>query len=251
MQAIYSASTGLKGQQTRLDTIAAPLANSNTPGYKSARVDFKDALYTSMKHPLGTAEASNLRSGSGVLPAAVSADFSRGTLSATGQTLDFAISGSGFFTVETPAGDTLYTRSGSFGVSAAEEGSYLVTPQGYYVLDRSGNRISLPDDRAGLGVTPDGVLGTPDRSVAVLGIADFSNPDGLLSAGDTCFRESAASGAAFPAENPSVVQGSLEGSNVDLAQELTLLIRSQRAYSLASRALQTADDMEGLANNMR
>ncbi len=149
-------------------------------------------------------------------------------------------------------GETLYTRNGSFGVSDEAEGNFLVTAQGRYVLDREGNRIALPADRTGLSVTPGGVLQTAAGETAALGIVDFSNPNGLLAAGDTCYRASETSGAAVPAgRNTTVKQGSLEASNVDTAREMTFIIRSQRAYSLASRALQTADDMEGLANNMR
>ncbi|HPE15633.1 MAG TPA: flagellar hook-basal body protein [Oscillospiraceae bacterium] len=252
MGAIYSAATGLKGQQTRLDTIAANIANADTAGYKAKRVDFRDALYAAMDAPVGNALEANLLAGSGALVNAASTDFSDGAFSETGGELDFALSGSGFFAVEDAGGETLYTRSGSFAVSSGAYGDYLVTAGGRYVLDRAGNRIALPADRTGLGVTPDGVLRTREGEVAALGIADFPNPDGLLAAGDTCYRASETSGAAVPAgADTTVTQGSLEASNVDMAQELTLLIRSQRAYSLVSRALQTADDMEGLANNIR
>ncbi|MPM36301.1 Flagellar basal-body rod protein FlgG [bioreactor metagenome] len=251
MQAIYSAASGLKNQQTRLDTVAANIANSSTVGYKSARVDFKDALYTAMDNPAGSAMDTNLLAGSGVLVGSISSDFADGALKDTGSELDFAISGSGFFTVENPDGEILYTRNGSFGTTDAQDGSYLVTAQGYYVLDSAGNRISLPKDLAGLRVTSDGRLSTASGSVAALGIAEFTNPEGLLSVGNTCFQETAASGRSVSTgQNTSVVQGSLEASNVDMSQEMTLLIRSQRAYSLASKALQTADDMEGLANDI-
>jgi len=251
MQAIYSAATGLKSQQRRLDTIAANIANANTTGYKAVRVDFKDALYTAMDSPVGGNEARNLFAGSGVMLGATTTGFSNGTLMATGSMFDFAISGSGFFTVENAGGENLYTRSGSFGITSEGGNSLLVTAQGYYVLDAQGNRITLPEDTSGLGVTDTGVLHTASGEVAALGIAEFSNPDGLKFSGDSCFEATEVSGAAVPSQNPAVVQGSVESSNVNLAQELTLLIRSQRAYSLASKALQTADDMDGLANNMR
>ena len=91
---------------------------------------------------------------------------------------------------------------------------------------------------------------TPDGEYGTIGLFRFPNPGGLTASGDTCFSESAASGAPENDENSVIIQGKLENSNVDLAQELTLLIRSQRAYSLASRALATSDDMMGLANNM-
>lgn len=250
MRAIHAAAAGMKGQQVRLDTIAANIANTNTVGYKSVRADFKDALYSAMDNPAGDSEAANLRAGSGVLLSATTTDCSDGAFLSTGVPMDFALSGNGYFTVETPAGEKLYTRNGNFSVSAENGDSYLVTAQGYYVLDDTGSRIRLPQETESISVTQSGELSTPDGTIATLGISGFSNPDGLDAAGDTCYRETANSGTAAPATGVTVVQGSLEQSNVELAQEMTLLIRAQRAYSLASKALQTADDMQGLANNI-
>lgn len=251
MQAIYTAGSGLGRQQTRLDTIAANIANSDTVAYKSTRADFKDALYSLMDSPAVNGEGANLRVGSGVVLSATTTDYSEGSLSATGRLLDFAIQGNGFFSVKDPSGETLYTRNGSFSVSPEDGANELVTAQGYYVLDAGGNRITVPDGVSEISVSEDGRLSTTDGEFAALGIVGFSNPDGLSAAGESCYAATEVSGAPSAAEKVSVVQGSLENSNVDLAQEMTLLIRSQRAYSLASRALQTADDMEGLANNMR
>jgi flagellar basal-body rod protein FlgG len=251
MQAIYTAGSGLRSQQTRLDTIAANIANSDTVGYKSTRADFRDALYSLMDSPAADSEGANLHVGSGVLLNATATDFAEGSLSPTGRLLDFAIQGSGFFSVMNPAGDTLYTRNGSFSVSTEDGANYLVTAQGDYVLDTNGDRIAIPDGAAEISVSKDGGLSASGQQFAVLGITGFSNPDGLSAAGDSCYTATDTSGEPVPAEKVTITQGSLENSNVDLAQEMTLLIRSQRAYSLASRALQTADDMEGLANNMR
>lgn len=251
MQAIYSAASGLKSQQTRLDTVAANLANTDTAGYKASRVEFKDALYTAMDSPAQNAEAANLRAGSGVLLNSISADFSDGSLTDTGAPLDFAISGNGFFTAEDSSGAIVYTRNGNFSVSPQPDGDYLVTGQGYFVLDSEGNRIRLPGDLTGLSVSPSGVLSTKNGQIAELGIAGFANPDGLLAVGNSCYWETEVSGRAVLVGNDvKVSQGSLELSNVDTAQEMTLLIRSQRAYALASRALQTADEMQGLTNNI-
>lgn len=250
MQSIYTAASGLNGQQTRLDTIAANIANSSTSGYKATRVDFKDALYTTMENPVGADEATNLEAGTGVVIGATTTDFTDGALISTGQPLDFAISGDGFFAVQNENGETLYTRDGSFRTVPIDGENYLVTSQGYFVLDSEGNRITIPEGATDFGVTSSGILSTADGEFGKLGLTSFSNPDGLDPVGDTCFRATEVSGPPEAADNATVVQGSIEGSNVNLASELTLLIRSQRAYSLASRALQTADDMEGLANNM-
>jgi len=250
MQAIYTAATGLRAQQTRLDTIASNVSNVNTAGYKSTRVDFKDALYTLMENPAGDSMASNLLTGSGVLLNAATTDFSEGRLEVTNSVLDFAIIGEGFFTLENPQGEILYTRNGSFSLSAEGDVNYLVSSQGCYVLDRDGNRITLPKDLDGLSING-ATLRSADGDLATLGIVTFPNNDGLLAAGQSCYQPSEASGEPVLMEDAHIEQGKIESSNVDLAQELTLLIRSQRAYSLASRALQTADSMDGLANNIR
>lgn len=251
MQAIYTAASGLKGQQTRLDTIAANLANVSTTGYKASRVDFKDTLYTLMDSPLGDAEGRNLLTGTGVRLGSTGADFGDGMLEETGQSLDFAITGAGFFTAERGDGTRIYTRDGSFQVSAEGENNYLVTAQGYYVLDEQGNRISLPEDLSQVSLAQDGTLQTGDGQGVRLAISGFPNPDGLLAVGGSDYIASEASGDPAQVTDTRLEQGSLERSNVELSQELTLLMRSQRAYSLASRALQTADEMEGLANHMR
>ncbi len=251
MQAIYTAGSGLAGQQARLDTIAANVANANTTGYKSVRVDFKDALYALMDSPVSDGEANNLLLGSGVVLNATGSDFSGGPLIETGGPLDFAIRGAGFFTVRTPDGETLYTRNGNFSAGRFDGGSCLVTAQGYEVLDAEGDRIALPESGSGISVSDEGVLSTEAGAFAKLGIAAFANPNGLSAVGETYYAATETSGGPMAEKGMSVTQGSLENSNVNLAQEMTLLIRSQRAFSLASRALQTADDMEGLANNLR
>jgi flagellar basal-body rod protein FlgG len=250
MQATQTAASGMRAQQTRLDTIAANVANVSTIGYKSARADFKDALYTKIKDPVGDSDANNLLRGTGVVLSATGRDFSDGSPQTTGAELDFSISGDGFFMLENGAGERLYTRNGNFAVSVENGGNYLVNADGDYVLSDQGQRIKIPNT-GGISVTADGTLSSGGTEVAKLGIADFDNAEGLSAAGDSCFRETAASGTAYAAQNAQVAQGSLESSNVDLGEEMTLLMRAQRVYSLSSKALQTADEMDGLANNMR
>lgn len=251
MQSLYTAASGLKGQQVRLDTLASNIANASTPGYKSTRVDFKDALYTTMKSPvLLNAADNNLLAGSGVLLDATTVDWGQGANVETGQPLDFAVEGEGFFQVETGGGQVLYTRSGNFTAAVIDNENYLVTPQGYFVLDSEGQRLKLPANGASFSVTDKGVISTTEGEFGKIGIVRFNNPGGLTAEGNANYSVTDASGQPEADENSIVVQGKLENSNVDLAQELTLLIRSQRAYSLASRALTTSDDMLGLANNM-
>ncbi len=249
MQSVYSAASAIKAQQTRLDTIAMNLANVNQNGYKSKRIDFKDALYTAMHSPVEADNGGNLLKGSGVVVGATATNFDAGARITTGKPLDVAITGKGFFTVQGSDGATYYTRGGNFDVSVEGDARYLVTASGNYVLDAAGQRISLPPDTTP-SISPDGVITADGGEVAVIGLVQFQNEEGLLAQGNGLFVQSVASGAPRAATS-TMVQGSVEGSNVELSQELTLLIRTQRAYSLASKALQTADDMDGLSNHLR
>lgn len=251
MQSLYSAGSGLSSQQARLETISSNISNVNTPGFKATRADFKDALYRSMVDPTSlTPEADNLQSGTGVLLESTAINMKQGTVSQTDEPLDFAIEGDGFFQVQDQNGQTLYTRSGSFTVSNEGGEGYLVTSEGYHVLDATGARVHLPANIADLAVDEKGAITAGGKTYGTLGLARFTNSDGLSPVGLTCYRATPASGAAAPDTGSKVVQGSIERSNVDLSEEMTLLIRAQRAYSLASRAVTTTDDMLGLANTM-
>lgn len=251
MQASKTAASGLQAQQERLDLIAADIANVNTVGYKSARADFKDALYTRMVNPAdGQSEADNLLRGSGVILSATNRDFSDGATQETGEELDFSLSKTGFFMLENGNGEHVYTRNGNFSISEENGSRYLVNADGYYVLSKEGTRIRMPGSGS-ISVSEDGTLSYSGRPFSSLAVMTFNNPDGLSAVGNSCYQETATSGGAYTALNAGVSQGSLEGSNVDLGEDLTLLMRAQRAYSLAGKALQTADDMDGLANNMR
>ena len=250
MQSIYTAKLGLKAQQQRLDIIASNMANVSTTGYKGQRTGFKDALYTQMIDPSDTESTANLRQGSGVLVASTYRDFTVGTPVQTGGALDFYLDEDGFFTVQNSAGDILYTRSGAFAVSSEDDGEYLVTGDGYYVLDDNGDPITLPDDTNSISVTPDGILDLGGGNTATLGIATFVNKDGLSQTGKSCYAPTDASGEAVDS-TAEVKQGYLESSNVDVSLELTNMIRTQRAYSLAGKVLTTWDMMASETNNIR
>ena len=251
MQALYTAASGLSAQQLRLGAIASNLANANTPGFKATRNDFKDTLYKNLVDPeLPATPDANLACGTGVRLDATNIDMEQGAIVDTGFPLDFAIEGDGFFRVQDENGRILYTRCGSFTTTNNGEGNYLVTPEGHYVLDADGNRMGMPDDVTTVTVTPDGAISADGVAYGTLGLVSFQNADGLAPAGGTCFEETVSSGPAVAEAGSKIIQGSLERSNVDMSQELTLLIRSQRAYSLASRAVTTTDDMMGLANNL-
>jgi flagellar basal-body rod protein FlgG len=250
MQTLYTAKLGLQAQQQRVNTIGNNIANNQTVAYKAQRVDFKDALYTAMINPADPQSTDNLQQGCGVLVSSTPFNFEQGVPEMTGYVLDFYLDGDGFFTVSDGNGNIQYTRSGNFAVSNEGDGTYLVTASGHYVLDTAQNRIKLPENISDLTVSEDGVLSADNQTVAAMNIVDFPNKDGLQLAGEGCYIETAATGAAVNS-NATVRQGVLESSNVEITTEMTRLIRAQRAFSLASRAVVAWNDMAEKAYNLR
>lgn len=247
LQALYNALSGMRAEQYNIDTIGNNVANINTVAYKSSRVDFADALYEQMRQ---TKEAGGyLQNGSGTYANAVQKDMSAGTSEPTGITTDFMLQGDGYFTVQGPAG-VCYTRDGSFKVAVQNGTGYLVTADGSYVLDASNQRIRIPGDASAITADTAGGLYMNGRKFATMKICTFPNPQGLMSAGNNKLTPTVASGAARAAAQPMVTQGWLEGSNVDIASEMTRLLVAQRAYSVLGTAVKTADEMESLANSM-
>jgi len=256
--ALSIAASGLRNQQFRIDTIANNVANANTVSHKSARLDFKDALYTTgltpgpprTPHPEG-----NQQKGHGVMVAGIGRDFRTGSFETTNRPMDFAIQNEGFFALLNFDGETIYTRNGSFHLSVEDDGTYLVNGEGFYVLDENEDRIMIPFGIDQMNVGTDGTLqfriGDEIVGGARLGLFTFRNLYGLELIGGTNYRQADSAGERLLANDAEIFQGVLEGSNTNLAEEMTRLIRTQRAFQLASRALTTADDMEGIANNMR
>lgn len=252
IQSGYTAAQGIKAQQQRVDAIASNIANINTTGYKSTKVDFKDALYVALQDPSEPEGTDNLQRGSGVLISGMSKIFTQGTYIETNRETDLYLEGEGFFAVQSPEGETFYTRDGSFSKSIEPDGTYLTNSKGYYVLGSNGQKIKLQGDS--MEVTPNGQIsqGGSTLPYATLQIVVFSNQKGLTHFSDNMYAASDASGKPVQSDGTTQVQQkALEGSNVDLANELTKLMRAQRAFSLASRALTTADEMDGTANSMR
>ncbi len=249
MQSVYTAKHGLMAQQQRLNAISSNIANSGTAGYKSQSVGFKDALYTRMIDPKNVESDANLMQGSGLVLSATRRDFTVGTPGLTSQNLDFYLEGDGFFTLSDGGGKTLYTRNGVFSASLENGERYLAAANGYYVLDSAGGRIALPAGDFSLSVSEDGVLDLGDGKSAKLNIVTFVNKEGLFHSGESCYLATDASGG--PKESgATVIQGCLESSNVDIGLEMTKLIRTQRAYSIAARVLSTWNEMESETNNI-
>lgn len=257
-QALWIAKTGLDAQQTRMAVISNNLANTNTTGFKRDRASFEDLLYQTVRQPGGASSEqtqlpSGLSTGTGVRVAATAKQFAQGNLAQTGNALDVAINGRGFFEVLMPDGSTAYTRDGSFQVNAQGE---LVTNAGYPVQPG----LQLPEGAQSVTIGSDGTVSVQVAGqaevvqVGSLTLADFVNPAGLQAKGENLYAETGASG---PAQSGSpgqggvgrLVQGSLEGSNVNVVEELVSMIETQRAYETNAKAISTTDSMLGFLNN--
>ena len=252
-QSLYTAAVGMRAQQQRIDTLANNVANVNTAGFKKSRTDFKDAVYQAMQNPGlpdgGATEALHL--GQGILIDSDKKIMSDGALEETGRSLDLALSGEGFYALENPEGPTLYTRDGVFVSQPQPDGSYaLTTVNGYYVLNQEGERIQnvLPFDD--LSVSSQGQITVGGLFAGQLGRFTFASLEGLASAGSKTYLETDGSGEP-EASQATVYQGYVESSNVDLAEEMTRLMRAQRAYALLGRAISTADQMKATENDIR
>ncbi len=252
IQGLYTAASGLTAQQKNIDVIASNLANVNTNGYKSSRADFKESLARTLMRPRPVEDDTvNLQVGTGVQLAGTVLSQDAGPLVQTDRLLDFSLTGEGYFTLEDANGQARYTRDGAFYVSPQGGYNWLVSADGYYVMDTNNQRIRLPADLSNLSVDDTGLISVTGGAGQRLQVVTFGNPGGLLQAGGNTYVESENSGAMAQSADPGVRQGALEGSNVSVAREVTRLVRAQRAYQLASRAVSTADEMESTANRVR
>lgn len=261
LRSMTTAASGMHAQQTRIDSIANNLANVNTVGFKTARIEFQDLLYEDVAprggvRADGTAPPNPVEVGHGVKIMSSSRNFTQGLIEQTGNELDLAIQDDGFFQVAMPDGTVAYTRDGSFKVDA--EGS-VVTSQGY----RLEPAITLPPDAVSVSVAQDGTVAvmvagndTDPQILGQLELARFQNPGGLSQDGGNLLRATPNSGApllGIPGDLGfgMVQQGFLEKSNVQVVSELVNMITAQRAYELNSRSIQTADDMLQTVNTIR
>ena len=264
MRALWTAASGMTAQQLNVDVISNNLSNVNTTSYKKDRIEFKDLLYETMDRATvlnGQGKPVNLQVGSGTMPVATLKDFSKGSFEKTDGSLDFAINGDAFFTVQGPKGQNVYTRDGSFKIGLADDGNKLTTSEGYPVLDSDGNEIVLTIDASKLNVAADGSMSYTDADGNVvdlgqkIGMVKFPNREGLESIGSNLYATTSASGQPVADEelgDKSVLsQGFLESSNVQVVEEMVKMIVAQRAYEVNSKAIQTSDEMLGQANNLK
>jgi flagellar basal-body rod protein FlgG len=257
LRALFSSATGMQSQQMNLDVIANNLANVNTTGFKKSKIEFQDLLYQSNRTPGAEQGAGNqlptgLQVGHGSRAVATSRIFTTGELTNTGEDLDIAIAGDGFFEVQLADGTQAYTRDGAF--KRASDGR-IVTSDG---LPVNGFQ-PVPPGTQGITIAANGevTMNAPGGPQSFrIQLTRFSNPGGLDSLGRNLFRETAASG---PPETGSpneqgfgqLQQGYLEMSNVKVVEEMVNLIMAQRAYEVNSKAIQAADEMMQQSNNMK
>jgi len=250
--ALWAAKTGLDAQQTQMTVTANNLANVATTGFKASRGVFEDLLYQNVTQvgsntSQTTQSPSGLQLGTGVRMVATETLNTQGSLSQTGNSLDLAVQGRGFFQVLLPSGQLAYTRDGSFQLTNTGQ---VVTAQGYPLQPA----MTIPTGTQSITIGTDGTVSvqlagqSAPTTVGTVQLADFINPAGLQNLGGNLLAESASSGAATTG-TPGVsglgtlVQGSLEASNVNVVEEMVNMIQIQRAYEMNSKAVQTCDQM--------
>jgi flagellar basal-body rod protein FlgG len=261
LKSLYTTATGMKAQQTMVDTIAHNIANVNTAGFKRSQASFEDLLYVTLQAPglrqdaTGTPSPIGLQIGSGSRLSGTTKIYTAGTLEGTNRQLDVAIDGDGFFQVQLPDGSEAYTRDGHLQVNAQGR---LVTSAGYVLQPE----ITLPQDVLDVSIGPDGQVtgrqaGSPNATqiFGQMNLYRFINPSGLLSHGGNVLTETSASGnptQATPGEQGlgTLRQNFIERSNVEIVNELVNLIVAQRAYEVNSRAIQASDQMLQVATSI-
>lgn len=266
IRALWTAASGMTAQQFNVDVISNNLSNVNTTGYKRERVEFKDLLYETFNRAYmldGIGRPVNLQVGHGCTAVATVKNFETGNFEKTDNALDFAIEGEGFFMVLGPKDEVVFTRDGSFKISVTDEGKKLTTSDGYSVLDEYGDEIILDVDLSRLVVSLDGELsvineeGVTEPLGQRIGLVSFENRNGLESIGKNFYALTDASGEPIPNEEldgrfkSTINQYFLEASNVQIVEEMVRLIVAQRAYEINSKAIQSSDEMLGIANNLR
>lgn len=269
VRSLWTAATGMIAQQTNVDTIANNLANVNTTGYKTQVNEFKNLLFQNLQTETTSANGENkpgsAQVGLGVRNASISSIFTTGSLISSESETDFAISGKGFFAVRADDGNTYYTRNGNFKFALAANGNMLANSDGFPVIDSQGRNIVLDNSYVVNNITVDknGSLYYPDEEEILqplgisLGLFQFNNANGLEKLGDSLYQQSAASGQAIneatnnQVQKSEVIQKYLEGSNVQVVDEMVNMIVAQRAYELNSKAITASDEMLQQANNLR
>lgn len=268
VRSLWTGATGMIAQQLNVDNISNNLANVNTTGYKTEVMEFKSLLYQTIQTKTTTANGENKPIGAevglGTRNSSITSIFTQGSLLETPGPTNFAIDGNGFFGVRAADGSIHYTRNGNLTFAIAGDGMMLTTTDGLPILSSTGEPITVSSDIVVSKITvQDGTLYYPNEeniptSMGIkVGMWQFNNPAGLKKDGDSLFSVTEASGAAMnEAENTNLkksklIQGYLEGSNVQIADEMVNLIVAQRAYEMNSKVITTSDEMLQQANQLK
>ncbi len=260
IRSLYTAATGMIAQQTQIDVTSHNIANVNTIGYKKNRAEFADLFYQVTEYPgTSTSDTSvsptGIEVGLGARPTAVTKQFSQGNFKETGNKLDMAITGDGFFQVELPDGQIAYTRNGAFKLDGNGQ---IVNSDGYKLLPE----ITIPENATQINIGTDGTITaklageTEAAKLGQLELANFINPAGLHSLGNNNYINTIASGDPIISTAGldglgQIRQGFVEMSNVQLVEEMTDLITGQRAYEANSKAITTSDEMLQTVNQLK
>lgn len=262
MKAMWSAASGMKGLQLKIDTIGNNLANVSTYGFKKQRVEFKDLMYEKIAQSDfkdGEGKPVTTEVGHGVMPTATTRTFTAGSMEQTQNDLDVALNGDGFFVIKDGLGKEKYTRDGAFKLSVSEGVASLVTTDGYKVQGTDGD-IVLGENIDKLTINKDGKILVTRRGsdtqeeMGSMKLVRFTNPMGLEALGTNLYTKTPASGEpieALEGDAGETWQGFLESSNVQVVDEMIQMISAQRAYELNSKTIQTADKILELAANLK
>jgi flagellar basal-body rod protein FlgG len=239
-EGLYSAASGMEAQQNQFDAISNDMANLDTPGYQSTIVGFHDLLYSNGGY------GSTVATGAGGASQVVGRDQTQGAIQKTNQPLDVAIQGSGFLEVRRLDGTIGLTRNGRLEINAKGQ---LTTPQGLLVQPPVTIPSGVPLDQVSIG--SNGAVSAAGKQVGKISLVDVPAPDGLVADGDSVFSATAASGAIRPAKNATLQQGALEGSNVNLGDEMAKMMSAQQEYAMGSQAIQYQAQMLQIADSIK
>ncbi|MDZ4786474.1 MAG: flagellar basal-body rod protein FlgG [bacterium] len=260
IKSLFTAATGMQAQELSINVIANNMANVNTTGFKQSVAEFQDLMYQTLVEPgsstsENTKTPSGIQVGLGVKPTATKKVFTQGDLSSTGNQLDIAIEGEGFFEIQQPDGTSAYSRAGAFQL---DENGQMVTPDGF-ILQPS---ITIPSDSLSVSIGQDGVVSvlqpgsaTPSE-VGNIQLTRFQNPAGLKSTGKNLYVETLSSGS--PTQGTAgesgygrLNQGFLESSNVSVVEQVVRMIQAQKAYEASSKGITSAEEMISQALNLK
>ncbi len=260
MRSLFTAATGMESQQITIDTISNNLANVNTTAFKRSRANFHDLLYQTLRAPgqsstTGTVVPSGIQIGAGSKVSSVEKMFNEGAIRITNKTTDLMIEGEGFFRVQRDDGSIAYTRDGSFRI---DNQGRVVTSDGFPLVPEVvvSERITHDKIHIGMDGNISARVGDQTEELGQIILANFVNPTGLDSLGRNLYGATPASGAPINAEPNTqgfgrIGQGELEGSNVNIVEEMVNMISGQRAYEINSKVIQTGDQMLQQTNNIR